>query len=285
MSRKIGVNYSAINQGYGMTRGGEVIYPYLPTSSAQRKNITVSRGRGVPQKGSAEAKAKMAYLRSLRGKGCRGGKVSPKMAQLIRANRRNSLRSMHTLGDLVSQSVGGSYGDAAMCGCGDDDLDWNWEDSYTNAALRGGAWIDSYTNAALVGGDEDFFAGLSNLFDEGDTSTNTVTSVFSQIIPALKKTVLDVAESEGQKALAYVKDPKNMQGIVEGLIPKAVNGLKMLWEKIKGKFSKKKKTPAVVIPTTTNSLVSEEIMEKLRYLKVNDPEGYVVAINKLRSEM
>lgn len=285
MSRTIGVNYAAVNQGYGnkkMVRGGEIIYPYLPALSSMKKQMSVSRGRGVPKKGSMEAKAKMAYLRSLRGKGCRGGKVSPKMEQLIRQNRRNSLRSMHTLGDMISKGVGGSYDDAAMCGCGDDDLDWNWEDSYTNAALRGGAWLDSYTNAALVGGDEDFFAGLSSLFDEGDTSTNTVTSVFSQIIPALKKTVLDVAESEGQKALAYVKDPKNMQGIVEGLIPKAVSGLKKLWEKIKGKFSKKK-TPEVV--STTNSPVNEEIMEKLRYLKVNDPEGYVVAIAKLRNEI
>ena len=260
MFHEVGKTFAAINTGYGgdkMWRGGEVVCPWMPANKTGFKSeYTVSkrtRGGNMLVKGSPEAKARMAYLRSLRGKGVRGRGVDKK-ARLMHAMRKR--------GFTPSRSLILGNDSPLLRGKG-----FEWDDSYTNAALRGGDVFESYTNAALLGGDldDDAFDGLSSLFGESPTSSSDLSSIYSAIGPAMKQQVLDFAAKQGREALAYVSDPKNMQGIFETLMPKVVNGLKKLWGKITGK----KKS------------ADNDMMAMLRKLKQTDPAAYKQKILEL----
>lgn len=259
MSHEVGKTFTAINTGYGcdkMWRGGEVVCPWMPADkkgfSSSYSISRRSRGGNTLVKGSPEAKARMAYLRSLRGKGVRGRGVDKK-DRLIHALRKRGLP--------VSRSLILEGKSPLLRGKG-----FEWDDSYTNAALRGGDVFESYTNAALLGGDlDDAYEGLSGLFSEAPTSTSDLSSIYNAIGPAMKQQIIDFAAKQGRDALAYVSDPKNMQGIFDTLMPKVIGGLKKLWGKITGK----KKT------------ADNDMMALLRRLKQTDPAAYKQKILEL----
>lgn len=268
MFRNVGKSYTAVNTGYGnctMSRGGEVVRPWMPADTTGfSSKYTVSkrpRGGNTLAKGSPEAKARMAYLRSLRGKGVRGRGVDKK-DRLIHALRKRGLP--------VSRSLILEGKSPLLRGKG-----FEWDDSYTNAALRGGDIFESYTNAALAGGagglTDDMFEGISSLFDESEPSSvdasslPELSSIYGKILPAIKDQVVAFAAKEGQAALDYVSKPENMEGIVKKLFPKVVAGIKKIWGKLTGK----------------KSSASDELMAMLRYLKKNDPVAYKAKIMEL----
>lgn len=258
MSHEVGKTFTAINTGYGcdkMWRGGEVVRPWMPankTGFTSEYTVTRrSRGGNALVKGSPEAKARMAYLRSLRGKGVRGRGVDK--VKLVHYMRQHGFKPSRSLIlDANSPHLRGKG--------------FEWDDSYTNAALRGGDVFESYTNAALLGGDlDDAYEGLSGLFSEAPTSSSDLSSIYSAIGPAMKQQIIDFAAKQGRDALAYVSDPKNMQGIFNTLMPKVIGGLKKLWAKITGK----KKS------------ADNDMMAMLRQLKQNDPAAYKQKILEL----
>lgn len=270
MFRNVGKSYTAVNTGYGncaMSRGGEVVRPWMPadiTGFSSKYTVTKRpRGGNALAKGSPEAKARMAYLRSLRGKGVRGRGVEKK-DRLMHALRKRGLPVPRSL--ILEGKFPGLRGKG-----------FEWDDSYTNAALRGGDIFESYTNAALAGGagglTDDMFEGVSELFDEGGPSSSVdissslpeLSSIYGKILPAIKDQVVAFAAKEGQAALDYVSKPENMEGIVKKLFPKVVAGIKKIWGKLTGK----------------KSSASDELMAMLRYLKKNDPVAYKAKIMEL----
>ena len=258
MSSTWGISRAAINTGYGvpksylMTRGGETVYPWLPADLDLRKKVSTTRGRGMTlKKGSPEAKAHMAYLRSLRGNG-----------------RTSKIR--RTTGGRRPRRV---IDDAALEGGSD------FWDSYTNAALLGGSDMDwdTYTNAALRGGDETGDA-LSSLFntvaevastatDGGTPNASSFWNLADQIGPALQKSLYTAATKEGQAALNYVANPENLEKLIGFAKPKIFGALKRLWKRITGAAPDENDDP----------------MGYLRYLKKNNPAAYQAKIREIRS--
>ena len=173
MAQKWSVTKSAINSyGDKMLKLHPEYWEAPPY--AQATPAKTMRGSGLI-KGSKEAKARMAYLRSLRGKG---------------SYNKAALKG------------GKSYNKAALKG----------GSSYTKAALKGGS---SYTKAALKGGFDLGGVGdyLNTLRDTFGTSVHSITDdVGKQVMDfasdpeRIRNTVMKVAKPVGRSLFQRLKD-------------------------------------------------------------------------------
>lgn len=186
----MGVSRAAVNTGYGYQDiVGNIGGLKMKGGKKFAKSSFV--------KGSKEAKERMAYLRSLRGKGRSRGTTG--ISDLAKLRMKMPKKSATQGGSYNTAALdGGSYNTAALEG-----------GSYNEAALRGG----SYNDAALIGG-----------ADWGETLTDIGSNLGKTLNGMAEKTF----ENYSSKAKDIVSDPEKLMAFAKTYAPGILSKAKSL---------------------------------------------------------
>lgn len=212
-------------------------------------------------KGSKEAKERMAYLRSLRGK--KGGMTLGKKIYLSSPLRASMLKGLKAVRDSLPKKKSGGK------------LPTAFEEALRNGNALGPGYLKPpikprvRVRGKFPGMDLNQFKKVHAKDLEGSGFVDDILGIVGALAPVLKDTLLQIARDTGEDLRRLFSDPEKLKSLVKEYSPKAAAILKKIWSWLP--FGKKSSD------TSGNSSKYDGFIE---WLKSINPETFAALMSE-----